>query len=886
MGEVYRARDTRLERTVAIKILPAHLSADGVRKQRFEREAKTIASLNHPHICVLYDVGHQDRIEYLVMECVEGETLAKRLEKGPLPLEQMLKYGAQIADALDKAHRAGIVHRDLKPGNIMLTAGGAKLLDFGLAKPALATSLATLTATRVESPVTQEGTIVGTFQYMSPEQVEGKDVDGRSDIFSLGAVLYEALTGKRAFEGKSQLSVASAILEREPAPISTVKPLTPPALDHAIRKCLEKIPEERWQSASDLASELKWVTESGSQAGVPTSAVAVRKKREGLAWAMAAVACAIALLALATAYLRLPNTRPPPMISSLLPPAGTRFAFIGAHSGAPQISPDGRTLLLVAVDAQGTNMLWLRPLDSSTARPVPGTEGADSPFWSADGLSIGFFADGKLKTAEPSGGNVLTLCDAPSNAGGTWNQRGVILFSPDFTSGGLYQIPALGGSPKPVLNLDKSKFGGYGWPNFLPDGSHFTYSAYGSEAGQGTYFASLDGRENKLVMHSTGNLGFSSGFLFYRQSAGSSVDLMAVAFAPATGIVTGKPKAIEQGIEYAPAGDESVFAVSDHFLIFEPGLTGGSAEAKFIWLDRSGKRLSEIAPGSASYDLRLSPDGQRVAYSKGSPNSDIWIRELKRDAVMRLTFDPSVDKGAPVWSPDGNEVLFDIAPGGKKPAGIYRKSSSGTGGEELLAQPKDDGAGLWPTDWSPNGQFILCVQGEIINRNSGEIWVLPTSADRKPRVFVRAPGATYDGQFSPDGHWVAYVSKESGREEVYVVPFDGSQVLSTAPLEPVVIKKRWQVSTNGGAFPRWRHDGKELFYVAPGDEFTGIGVEVKGNEFSVSEARPLFKESLASVTFPYDVSGDGQRFLANGFGERGTLPLTLVTNWKELVKDK
>src|SRR5215469_14577216 len=287
MGEVYRARDTRLERTVAIKILPAHLAADSVRKQRFDREAKTISSLNHPHICVLYDVGHQDGIEYLVMECVEGETLAERLEKGPLPLELVLKNGAQIADALDKAHRAGIVHRDLKPGNIMLTAGGAKLLDFGLAKPGQATSLATLTVTKVDSPMTQEGTIVGTFQYMSPEQVEGKDVDGRSDIFSLGAVLYEAITGKPAFEGKSQLSVASAILEKEPAPISTVKPLTPPALDHAIRKCLEKVPEERWQSASDLASELKWVTESGSQAGVPTSAVIVRKRREGLAWIVA-----------------------------------------------------------------------------------------------------------------------------------------------------------------------------------------------------------------------------------------------------------------------------------------------------------------------------------------------------------------------------------------------------------------------------------------------------------------------------------------------------------------------------------------------------------------------------------------------------------------------
>jgi len=567
------------------------------------------------------------------------------------------------------------------------------------------------------------------------------------------------------------------------------------------------------------------------------------------------------------------------------PPQGVkvigRFAFIGAHSGTPQVSPDGRTLLLVAVDAQGMNMLWLRPLDSLSARPLPGTEGADSPFWSADGLSIGFFANGKLKTVEASGGHALTLCDAPSDVGGTWNQQGVILFSPDLTSG-IYQIPALGGSPKLVLNVDKSKFRFYGWPNFLPDGNHFTYSAYGSEADQGTYFASLDGRENKLVMRSTGNAVFSSGFLFYTQGAGSRTDLMAVAFAPTTGIVSGKPKLVDQGVE----SGQSVFAVSDRLLIYEVSPTGAAAESTFAWLDRSGKRLSVVAPGSDSYDLRLSPDGQRVAYSNGVPNSDIWIRELKRDAPMRLTFDPSVDKGAPVWSPDGNEVLFDIAPGGKKPAGIYRKSSSGTGAEEVFAQSKEAGTGLWPTDWSRNGQFILCVQGEILSRNSGEIWVLPASAVDKPRVFVHAPGAAYDGQFSPDGHWVAYVSKESGREEVYVVPFDGNQVSNTPPLEQVAIKKRWQVSAKGGAFPRWRRDGKELFYVAPGDGFTAIGIEVKGSEFSVSDARPLFKESLAAVLSPYDVRGDGQRFLANGFGERGTLPLTLVANWKELLMNK
>jgi hypothetical protein len=413
MGEVYRARDTRLDRTVAIKILAAHLSADPVRKQRFEREAKTISSLNHPHICVLHDVGHQDDIDYLVMECVEGETLAQRLEKGPLPLEQVLKYGAQIADALDKAHRSGVVHRDLKPGNVMLTATGAKLLDFGLAKPAAPlTSAAMLTAVTQDSPVTEQGTIVGTFQYMSPEQVEGKELDGRSDVFSLGAVLYEMLTGQRAFAGKSQLSVASAILEKEPAPINTIKPLTPPGLDHAIRRCLAKDPEERWQTARDLALELKWIAEGGSQAGLPAPVVARRKWREGFAWGIAAVALFVpisfAIGHFLTAPVEVSSVR-----SSVLPPEKSAFFFLGQGGGPVAVSPDGRRLAFVATNADGKSLLWVRSLDALAALPLPGTDGAMFPFWSPDSRFIGFFSDGKLKKIEAAGGLAQALSEAP-----------------------------------------------------------------------------------------------------------------------------------------------------------------------------------------------------------------------------------------------------------------------------------------------------------------------------------------------------------------------------------------------------------------------------------------------------------------------------------------
>ncbi len=454
MGEVYRARDTRLERTVAIKILPAQFSTDSVRKQRFEREAKTISNLNHPHICVLYDVGSQDGVDYLVMECVEGETLAKRLEKGPLPLEQVLKFGTQLSDALDKAHRSGVVHRDLKPGNIMLTPTGAKLLDFGLAKPAAPlASVATLTAAVTQSsPMTEQGAIVGTFQYMSPEQIEGKELDGRSDIFSLGAVLYEMLTGQRAFPGKSQLSVASAILEREPASISTVKPMTPPALDHAIRRCMTKELEKRWQSAGDLARELEWAAESGTQAGVSGQISARSKTRERLAWTFTLVAALIAA-GFAFAHFNRPAPQTPVLRSMILPPEGGTFIFNGPIGGA-FLSPDGRSVAFIARVGKVTQ-LWVRPLDSFAARALPGTEDTSFAFWSPDSRNLGFFAQGKLKRIALTGGPPQALCDADSNRGGSWGRRDVIIFAR--VSGEIQRIPASGGTPQRVTTLDVNR---------------------------------------------------------------------------------------------------------------------------------------------------------------------------------------------------------------------------------------------------------------------------------------------------------------------------------------------------------------------------------------------------------------------------------------------
>ena len=497
MGEVYRALDTRLDRTVAIKILPPHLSSDPVRRQRFEREAKTISSLNHPHICVLHDVGSQDGISYLVMECVEGETLAARLAKGPLPLDQVLTYGIQIADALDKADRSGVVHRDLKPGNIMLTASGVKLLDFGLAKPAAPlASLATMTASAPNlSPVTEQGTIVGTFQYMSPEQIEGKELDCRSDIFSLGAVLYEMLTGSRAFSGKSQLSVASAILEKDPPPIASLKPLTPPALEHSIVTCLAKDRQERWQSARDLAIELKWISDSPISASAPVTTQ--RKTREWLAWALAA-AFAAACIALAIGVAKYwPSSSAPVLRTSLLPPPGSSFL---PYNFA--ISPYGSRVSFVAIGPNGKTSLWVRGLASSNAQQLTGTEAATFPFWSPDSLHIGFFAQGRLKTVDLLNSSVQILCEATPGFGGTWNQNGIIVFASGII-GPLYRIPAAGGTPMAVTTVSPGSSESQHWPHFLPDGKHFLYFVNwagppGSQR-NGLYAASLDSATPKLI---------------------------------------------------------------------------------------------------------------------------------------------------------------------------------------------------------------------------------------------------------------------------------------------------------------------------------------------------------------------------------------------------
>jgi eukaryotic-like serine/threonine-protein kinase len=851
MGEVYRGRDTRLQRTVAIKILPAHLSNDVVRKQRFEREAKTISSLNHPHICTLYDVGQQDGVDFLVMECVEGETLAKRLEKGPLPLDQVLKLGAQIADALDKAHRAGIVHRDLKPGNIMLTATGAKLLDFGLAKPAAPlASAATLTAASPKSPVTEQGTIVGTFQYMSPEQVEGKELDGRSDIFSLGAVLYEMLTGKLAFEGKSQLSVASSILEKEPAPISSIKPLTPPVLDHAIRRSLAKDPEERWQTARDLALELKWLAESSSQAGPAVRAVAPAKLQRVLPWLVSFVL----LVALAVVAMWWRNSIPAKQTMYFSSP----FPYPARDIA---IAPNGHTIAVVSyLESARKNVIWIYELGSSDARSLANTEGATYPFWSPDSRSLAFFADGRLKKLELSGGPVQTICDAPAGRGGSWNKNGVIVFAPEVTVG-LHRVSASGGTPTQISNPDRNRGeDGHRWPMFLPDGKHFLYMAANFSGRKGVnaiFVGSLDSDEKRFVVEATANAAYvAPGYLlFYRDRT-----LLAQSFDPKAFSLTGEPTTILTEIQYLPQVRRAVFAVSDNgTLVAQTGTA--VAVSQPVWFDRKGKEVGVVGTPDVYGNVFLAPNGRFVATDKadmGSQNVvDIWTYELQRENAKRLTFDPSLNS-VPIWSPDATRLVF----ASNRPFrfDLFIKNSDGAQEEKNIVH---DDVQKYPTDWSRDGKYILYTRG-------ADLWSV-TLPELKSSLFLKAPSVLRNGQFSPDGKWVAYASNETDKWEIYVTSFPGAQ-------------GKWQVSTGGGEQPRWRGDGKELFYLSSDAKMMATPVTTGAN-FDAGTPVALFQATprppvLVYDLFVYDVSRDGQRFLINTpVKQAETAPMSVVLNW-------
>ncbi len=865
MGEVYRAKDTRLDRTVAVKILPSHLAADPDRRARFEREARAVSSLNHPHICVLHDVGQQDGIDYLVMEYLEGESLADRLGKAALPLEQALRYAVEIADALDKAHRQGIVHRDLKPGNVMLTKSGVKLLDFGLAKLQRRepTSSQPLSAFPTAGPeLTQEGTILGTLPYMAPEQIEGKEADARTDVFAFGAILYEMTTGRRAFSGASRASLITAILSGEPPSISSIQPMTPPALDRVVKTCLMKDPEDRWQSAHDVGSELKWIADAGSPAGVTAHGTSRDRRRERLTWVCFAAAAA------AAAWLAMARLHPEPAGGAALrfqvpAPVGATFNAVGRDAGPVAVSPDGSRLAFVATTSEGQKLLFVRPLGVLSPQPLPGTEGASYPFWSPDSRSVGFFAEGKLKKIEAAGGPAQVLADAPLGRGGAWNRDGVILFAPGAYDP-LFRVSAAGGSVTQVTRIVEPKRDfSHRWPQFLPDGRHFVYLKWGTvprptRTEDALYVGSLDSDESTLLLQANSSFAYAPpGYLLYVRDE----TLLAVPFDAQRRRMTGAPVPLAEQVLYYPNTGRGAFSVSDNgVLAYQAGTA--PVVSQLDWFDRSGRKIGTLGPPGDYEDPRLSPDGSLVAANRIDPSSgttNIFLFGVDRDTATRFTFSTSFDHYA-VWSPDGGRIAFDTNRNGA--ADVYVKALSGSAEEQQLLHSDEAKS---PTDWSPDGRALIYQR--LDPKTKSDLWMLPLAGSRTPVSLVRTDANEVDGRVSPDGHWIAYASDESGKWEVHVAAFPGPG-------------GRWQVSSGGGSEPIWRRDGKELFYLAADRELMAAAV-TPGAHFEAGAPQPLFRtRSRYTGNVAYDVAADGRRFLVNTLiGAEAMAPITVEINW-------
>src|SRR5580704_4013981 len=848
MGEVYRARDTRLDRTVAIKVLASHLSSSPELKQRMEREGRAISSLNHPHICQLYDIGSQDGTDYLVMEFLEGETLAERLRKGAIPLAEVFKIGIAVAEALTVAHRSGIVHRDLKPGNIMVTQGGAKLMDSGLAKPLGVqstagsgsapsfTAAATLSGPSPLSPLTTAGSIIGTIQYMAPEQIEGKEADARSDIFAFGAVLYEMVAGKRPFSGKSQISVASSILESDPAPISGIKPNTPAGFEHVVTTCLQKNPEERYQSAQDIKLELQWIVAArpAPTTATPEPATKPSRKKERLAWA-AALLAAIVLTAAAVILFYHPTQSARSIRAVIDAPEKTTFNLTGDSAGPPVLSPDGSSIAFAATGMDGRTALWVRPTNGLEARALPGTEGAIFPFWSPDSRSLGFFSESKLKTIELDGGSTQIICDVPLGRGGAWGPGGVILFSPA-PSTPLMRVSASGGTPVAVTKVDPALYTSHRWPFFLPDGKHFLYIALhhdpSKSANNTIYYASLDGKDNRPLLRAQSNAVYASGFLLF----GRGDQLMGQPFNPSSGTLSGEAQNVAKGV----MNDGSTWhmdasASNDGLLVFGSGASG---DLQLVWIDRSGKEIATIADKLPDLQQAvLSPQGDRVALQLNAGETDIWVLDLARGVRTRLTFGP-IGNVSPIWSPDGKWIAYASAQNGH--FSISRKPSDGSGAEETLLAEVDQPA---VEDWSRDSKYLLYSK-PIFSGPGWQVWSLPLEGDRKPSLIVQQ-GST--GKLSPDGRWLAYVSNESGTPQVYVVPLGGGQ-------------GKWQVSANGAIQPTWSKDGKELFYMDLTFNLLAVPVTNRPGALQFGAAEKLVDHWSAPQVF-YDVSPDGKKFL-------------------------
>ncbi len=859
MGEVYRARDSRLDRAVAIKILPAHLSESVEARQRFEQEARALSSLSHPNLCHLYDVGEHGGTSYLVMEYLEGQTLADRLRKGPLPLDQVLKVGTEVCQGLEKAHRTGVVHRDLKPGNIMLTGSGAKVMDFGLAKTAAAAIGAGASSDSLDTmsrPLTKEGMIVGTFQYMSPEQLEGREADARSDIFSLGSVLYEMVTGKRAFEGKTTASTIAAILAGEPKPISAIQPMPPPSLEHIVMTCLAKDPDERFQTAHDVKLDLQWVARVGGQNTAAARSSAVRSRADRIARLLLIVVVLVAAAG-GTIWWIQTNQTPPAMFFS---------SSVSSPASDVALSPDGRVLAMVTYSEQANkNMIWTQMIGGRGANVVPGTEGASHPFWSPDGRSVGFFSQGKLKKVDVnSGRSAQVLRDASHGRGGTWNRDGVILFSPEGFAG-LYRVSSGGGTATEVTKVDASRSEwSHRWPVFLPDGRHFLFLAAnfsGHYEKNEIFVGSLDSAEKWPVVSASSNAVYADRYLLYVRDHA----LVAQRFDAHRYVLSEEPHTVSDAVQYLPIIDLGVFdVVGKRTLVAQTGT--GAARSQLMWFDRNGKPSGAVGTPGIFGNLSLSPDDRRVVVDQTDSDGrhvNIWIYELANAAATRLTFSLAADQ-LPTWSPDGKHVVFGSNQ--KLRFLLYEKNSDGSGSAQEIADLGAEEVGAW--NWSRDGKYLLVMKNK-------DLWYLPLT-DRQPKSLVETSGSIRNAQFSPDGRFVAYSSNEAGNWEVYVSPFPSGN-------------SKWQISRGGGEEPRWSGNGRELFYLS--GEGKMMLVEVKaGGTFETGPPVTLFQTRTRQPVsfmdaFSYDVTSDGRRFLINTrVEEPNAAPLSVILNWSSEIE--
>ncbi|GAC1432619.1 MAG: hypothetical protein NVSMB68_05060 [Thermoanaerobaculia bacterium] len=851
MGEVYKARDTRLDRSVALKILPAEFAENAQLKSRFEREARTISQLNHPHICTLYDVGD----DYLVMELIEGESLDERLARGPLPLTDVLTLGSQIAEALAKAHREGVIHRDLKPGNVMLTKSGAKLLDFGLAKSgASGLGPRAAEAATEHKPLTQEGTIIGTFQYMAPEQLEGVEADARTDIFALGAVLYEMITGKRAFQGKTKTSLIAAIVSADPKPISAIHPLTPPAFEHVVARCLEKDPDDRWQSAHDVAEELRWIAKGEESPSM--------RRRSRVGWPLAMIAVLLIGVA-AGAYFARPRGDVRRLLSTeITPPEGQAFNF---EESTATLSPDGKTLAFVAKASDGAGQIWLRPLDSTAARPLKGTDNASFLFWSPDNKSIAFFADGKLRRIDVAAGGPETIAEASAGRGGAWSRNGTILFTPTPASA-VYAVAAAGGNARPVTEMNFTRGEtSQRFPVFLPDGDHFLAYLQGVGAGEGgggggnVLLSSLGSKQSKTIMTADAGVLFAppDHVLFVRDRILRDQQIDMKRFEP-----VGDAVPLADGIQVSNGLNFMNVSVSDNGLLtYVRGLS--STLTTLTFYDARGVEKGTVGTATDQLDPRLSPDEHAIAVARSDASGirNIWSYDLRRNMPLRLTYGRS-NEFAPVWSPDSKSIVYTSF--NRRPGDLFIKRVDGSGdGIPLYA----DRRRKVPTDWSRDGNYIIYHA-----LTPGASWDIEAYSlrDKKVIPIVHGPHPELNGHISPDGHWLAYVSLEAGPAEVYVQAFPAGA-------------DRWQISGGGGFAPLWSRDGRELYFISRDLKLMAATVHFEQG-FAADAPRQVLPARVGSnnggTRNQFDVTRDG-RFLLNQrtSGPQQSTPITLVENW-------